>query len=59
LKPKCKDQQGERVLIVQAEANDMGDVIYGVIARYAIRAIPASAFIRVGPLEAKERDGHK
>src|SRR5260221_12935216 len=47
LETKGKEKQGERVLIVQAETNADGEVVYGVIARYSVRAMPASAFARV------------
>ncbi len=53
LRPAGKAKTGERVLIVQAEANAAGAITYGVIARYAIRAMPASAFVHVAPLDAK------
>lgn len=38
------------VVIVQAEVNGDGEVIYGVIARYSIRAVPASAFVRIAAM---------
>jgi hypothetical protein len=54
LKPKDKAKAGKRALIVQAEASADGAITYGVIARYAIRAMPASALVRVAPLDARE-----
>jgi hypothetical protein len=59
LKATGKDKQGERVLIVQAETNGDGEVVYGVIARHAIRAVPASALARVGTMDVKEWDEKK
>jgi hypothetical protein len=59
LKPKGEAGRGERVLIVQAETDADGSVVYGVIARYAIQAVPAAAFARVAPVDAKVWDEKK
>jgi hypothetical protein len=44
----------ERVLIVQAEQNADGEVIYGVIGRHSIRAVPDRELARVLPLDAEQ-----
>jgi hypothetical protein len=56
LKSKGNKEAGERVLIVQAETNADGEVIYGVIARYSVHAVPASAFSRVTAMDSKVWD---
>ncbi len=45
-----RSRRGVGVVIVQAEVNGDGEVIYGVIARYSIRAVPASAFVRIAAM---------
>jgi hypothetical protein len=44
----------ERVLIVQAEQHVDGEVVYGVIARHSLRAVPDRELTRVLPLDAKQ-----
>jgi hypothetical protein len=43
-------------LIVQAEVGPGGEVVYGVIERHAIRAVPARAFAEVIPLKFVKAD---
>jgi len=52
-KSSGKGDEAEPVLIVQAEWSPKGELVFGVIGFYGIRALPASQVEKVRPLEPR------